>query len=77
MNEVLPLVRQMNRRPHLASVGCSFGGYHAANIALRHPDLFTGFLSMSGAFDLKAWDFCGAIYDDDVYFNSRCSICRT
>jgi len=64
---VLPLVRMKNGNPKLASLGCSFGGYHAVNIALRHPDRFTGFLSMSGAFDLAS--FLGGYYDQDVYFN--------
>jgi esterase/lipase superfamily enzyme len=67
VEEVLPLIRQKNGNPHLASLGCSFGGYHAVNIALRHPDRFTGFLSMSGAFDLS--NFLGGYYDQDVYFN--------
>ena len=67
MNEVLPLVRKMNQNHHLAAVGCSFGGYHAANIALRHPDIFTGFLSMSGAFDVS--NFLRGYYDQDCYFN--------
>ena len=67
IDEVLPLIRQKNFDPHLVSLGCSFGGYHAVNIALRHPDRFTGFLSMSGAFDLS--NFLGGYYDQDVYFN--------
>jgi esterase/lipase superfamily enzyme len=67
LEEVLPLIRMKNGNPHLASLGCSFGGYHAVNIALRHPDRFTGFLSMSGAFDLA--HFLGGYYDQDVYFN--------
>ncbi len=67
MDEVLPLVRQKNHNPHLVSLGCSFGGYHAVNIALRHPDRFTGFLSMSGAFDVS--NFLHGYYDNDVYFN--------
>jgi esterase/lipase superfamily enzyme len=67
LEEVLPLIRQKNGNPKLASLGCSFGGYHAVNIALRHPDRFTGFLSMSGAFDLAS--FLGGYYDQDVYFN--------
>jgi esterase/lipase superfamily enzyme len=67
MEEVLPFIRLRNFDPHLVSVGCSFGGYHAVNIALRHPDRFTGFLSMSGAFDLS--NFLGGYYDQDVYFN--------
>ncbi|HEX4039663.1 MAG TPA: alpha/beta hydrolase-fold protein [Acidobacteriaceae bacterium] len=67
MDEVLPLLRSSNPDPLLISLGCSFGGYHAVNIALRHPDRFTGFLSMSGAFDLSS--FLGGYYDQDVYFN--------
>ena len=27
----------------------------AANIAFRHPDIFTGMLSMSGAFDMSGF----------------------
>ena len=53
--------------PHFVSLGCSFGGYHATNIALRHPDVFTGLLSMSGAFDMS--NFLGGYYDQDCYFN--------
>jgi len=67
MDEVLPFLRQKNQDAHLVALGASFGGYHAVNIALRHPDRFTGFLSMSGAFDLS--NFLDGYYDDDVYFN--------
>jgi esterase/lipase superfamily enzyme len=69
LNEVLPLLRRMNGNPHLASLGCSFGGYHALNIALRHPHLFTGCLSMGGAFDLKSLGFLRGFYNDDAYYN--------
>lgn len=69
MREVVPMAQEHNHSPHLAALGCSFGGYHAANIALRHPHLFTGFLSMSGAFDLKGQGFLRGYYDDDCYFN--------
>ena len=67
MDEVLPLVRQKNRDHHLTAVGCSFGGYHAANIALRHPHTFRGFLSMSGVFDVS--NFLRGYYDQDTYFH--------
>ena len=69
LREVLPLVRRMNHRSHLASIGCSFGGYHAVNIALKHPHLFSGCLSMSGAYDLKGLGFLHGHYSDEVYFN--------
>lgn len=67
LNEVIPLVRSQNKNPRLLALGCSFGGYHAVNIALRHPDRFAGFLSMSGAFDLAR--FLDGYYDQDCYFH--------
>ncbi len=67
IGEVVPLIRLKNQDPHLVALGCSFGGYHAANIALRHPDIFTGMLAMSGAFDLS--NFLDGYYDQDCYFN--------
>jgi len=69
VNEVVPFARKDHDRPHLAAMGCSFGGYHAVNMSLRHPDVFTGCLSMSGAFDLKSMGFLNGYYDDDCYFN--------
>jgi esterase/lipase superfamily enzyme len=67
IHEVVPLMKQMNWSPKRATVGCSFGGYHAVTMALRHPDVFTAFLSMSGAFDMDS--FLGGYHDQDVYFN--------
>jgi esterase/lipase superfamily enzyme len=67
IQEVLPLLRQHNRSAQLAVTGCSFGGYHALNIALRHPDVFNAMLSMGGAFDTIG--FLSGYYDDDCYFN--------
>lgn len=69
VHEVVPFARSQNHRPHFATVGCSFGGYHAVNTAFRHPDVFSGCLSMSGAFDLKGLGFLHGYYDDDVYYN--------
>ncbi|HEX7730936.1 MAG TPA: alpha/beta hydrolase-fold protein [Terracidiphilus sp.] len=67
VHEVAPLIRQKNRSPQLITLGCSFGGFHAVNTALRHPDVFSGFLSMSGAFDLT--NFLHGYSDQDVYYN--------
>ena len=67
MQEVLPLMQRMNWSPQRIALGCSFGGYHAANITLRHPDVFSGFLSMGGAFDTTS--FLHGYHDEDVYFN--------
>lgn len=69
VHEVVPFVRWRNWSPHLVAVGCSFGGYHAVNCSLRHPDVFTGCLSMSGAFDLKGLGFLPRYYSSDVFYN--------
>lgn len=67
LSEVVAFIRARNRDPRLLALGCSLGGYHAANIAFRHPDIFTGMLSISGAFDLTG--FLDGYYDEDCYFN--------
>jgi len=67
MDEVLPLVRLKNHDSHLISLGCSFGGYHAVNFALKHPDIVAQCVSMSGAYDIH--QFLDGYYDDDCYFN--------
>lgn len=67
LREVVPYIKRANWNRKLITLGCSFGGYHAANIAFRHPDVFTGMLSMSGAFDVS--NFLHGYHDQDVYFN--------
>ncbi len=69
VREVVPFVRWRNQSPYLVTMGCSFGGFHAVNCAFKHPDVFTGCLSMSGAFDLKALGFLPGYYDANAYFN--------
>ena len=69
IHEVVPFVRWRNASPHLIGMGCSFGGYHAVNTSFKHPDVFTGCLSMSGAFDMKALGFLPGYYDANVFFN--------
>jgi esterase/lipase superfamily enzyme len=69
LGEVLPFLRTRNFRQNLAAMGCSFGGYHAVNISLRHPEIFTGCLSMSAAFDLGALGLLDGYYDEQCYFN--------
>ncbi len=66
LEDVRGLVRERNQDQHLVALGCSFGGFHAVNIALRHPDIFTGCLSMSGAFDVG--NFLRGYHDNDCYF---------
>lgn len=66
LNEVVPLIRAKNQNRNLVAHGCSFGGFHANMIALRHPWLFTHMISLSGAFDIKA--FIAGYYSDAAYF---------
>jgi esterase/lipase superfamily enzyme len=67
LNEIVGLVRERNREGKLITLGCSFGGYHAVNLALRRPDTFSGFVSLSGAYDLSA--FLDGYYDEDCYYH--------
>lgn len=66
--EVLPLAAQKNSMPYLIVAGASFGGYHAMNFALRHPDITDRAISMSGMFNIERWT--GDYRDDNVYLNS-------
>lgn len=67
LREVLPLIRRSNPDEWLTAAGCSFGGYHSVNLALRHPELVRGFLSLSGAFDIAY--FLSGYYDENLYFH--------
>jgi esterase/lipase superfamily enzyme len=67
LDEVVPFIRARNGSGQLVTTGCSFGGYHAINFALRHPDVATGAVSMSGAFDIH--QFLDGYYDDNCYYN--------
>jgi esterase/lipase superfamily enzyme len=65
--EVVPFIHSRNGSQPLVTTGCSFGGYHSMNFALRHPDLVGGAISMGGAFDIK--QFLDGYYDDNCYYN--------
>jgi esterase/lipase superfamily enzyme len=67
LNEVLPFVRARNGSWQVGVTGCSFGGFHAMNFALRHPEHVFGVVSMSGAYDIHS--FLDGYYDNECYFN--------
>ncbi len=67
--EVAPFIRNRTSWPQFATTGCSFGGYHAINVAMRHPDLVTYAVSMSAAFDIPRL-FLDGYYDSNAYFHS-------
>lgn len=73
LNEVIPFIRGFNKNP-LISAGCSLGGYHAVNIAFRHPEYFNKVLGISARYDLtlsdyKFPDLLNGYFDENIYFN--------
>lgn len=73
LEEVLPFSAEKNANSYLMSAGCSFGAYHAVNIAFRHPHQFSKVVAMSGRYDLTTpvgvfQDLLENYYDEDLYF---------
>jgi esterase/lipase superfamily enzyme len=66
--EVVPLIKGTNSAPTISVTGCSFGGYHSLNFALKHPDLVSNCVSMSGAFEMRS--FMDGYYDNLFYLNN-------
>ena len=62
------LIPELNQGEQLIVTGCSMGGYHAANVFFRRPDLFCTLLSLSGLF--HASYFFPAYDNDLIYRNS-------
>jgi esterase/lipase superfamily enzyme len=69
VRELAPFVRDRTSWPRMTTTGCSFGGYHAINFALRHPELVAYAVSMSGAFDIPS-RFLDGYYDENAYYHS-------
>jgi esterase/lipase superfamily enzyme len=68
LHEFLPFLKWKNWAPQIVVTGCSFGGYHALNFSMKHPDLVSACVTMSGSFDIK--NFLDGYYDDNCYFNN-------
>lgn len=66
--EIVERIRLNTPTAKVAMAGCSFGGYHAANFAFRHPGYVSHMFSMSGAFDIR--NFMDGYQHDDIYYNS-------
>jgi esterase/lipase superfamily enzyme len=67
--EAAAFVRDRTGWPQMGATGCSFGGYHAINFGLRHPDIVTYAVSMSGAFNIPN-RFLNGYYDRNAYLHS-------
>ena len=66
--ELIPWIQHENGTAKVGMAGCSFGGYHAANFAFKHPDKVGNLFTMSGAFDIRS--FTNGFYNDDVFYNN-------
>lgn len=65
--EFIPYIQKVHQTHRVALAGASFGGYHAANLAFRFPDLVSHLFCLSGAFTIRS--FMDGYSDDLVYFN--------
>ena len=68
LEEVLPFIQQRNTNSYLMIAGVDLGGYHAVNLALKHPHEFDKAIGISGIYDIK--HFFGDFYNDTVYYNN-------
>ena len=67
-HEIVERVRLDTPVAKVVVAGGSFGGYHAANFAFRHPGYVSHMFSMSGAFDIRS--FMDDYQHEDIYYNS-------
>lgn len=70
IHELVPLIRHESHwGGSMIAAGCSMGGFHTINFALRHPDLFDTSIAMSGVYDARFFtgEFEGNV---EVYYNS-------
>jgi esterase/lipase superfamily enzyme len=68
IHEVLPFSRHRNPNPYLITTGASFGAYHAANLAWRHPHLVSRMIGLSGVYKID--NFTDGYSDDNVFWNN-------
>ena len=66
-NELIPFVRHRAQRDDVIAYGASFGAYHAANFALRHPDLVSRVVGFSGVYDIQP--MLDGHWDELCYFH--------
>jgi esterase/lipase superfamily enzyme len=74
LTEVLPLTWDINRNPFVITTGTSFGAYHAANFAFRHPEWVGRMIGLSGLYDIRR--FADGYHDNNVYLNNPVDFLR-
>lgn len=66
--EVVPWVREKGKTgSRIATLGTSFGAYHAVNFGLRHPDAVDKVIGFSGKYDIHS--FLDGYFDQTAYFH--------
>jgi esterase/lipase superfamily enzyme len=75
LNEVVPFIGRECDLPEggIAVTGCSLGAYHAANFALKFPQVFNYALCMSGRYDLEK--VVGPSTSLEVYYSNPVAFC--
>lgn len=70
VKDVVPFIHNHQKSNEgILVTGCSLGAFQSVNFFLRHPDVFTSVIALSGVYSLT--HFVGDHYNDDqVYFNS-------
>lgn len=73
--ELCPRIYQINQeangglpQQNILTTGCSLGATHALNVLLRRPDIFSGCIALSGAYNSRY--FFPDYWDDLTYANS-------
>ncbi len=66
-DELMPYVHNRAGRGDVAVYGASFGAYHAANFAAKHPEMVQKAILFSGVFDIH--DCTDGFWNDTCYFN--------
>lgn len=75
LREVIPFMQGHTGATETQVAGCSMGAFHAMNIALRHPQVFSKIVSMSGRYDLTMQlehydDLFDGYRDEQVFLNT-------
>ena len=68
LEELVPWATLETGNSKAIMAGCSFGGYHAANFAFKHPEKVSHLFPMSGIFDIRRQT--DGFYNDDIYYNN-------
>lgn len=66
-DELIPYIQKECHVHRIGVAGVSFGGFHAANMAFRFPDLVSHLIAMSAAFSIR--NMTPLLDDMRIYYN--------